>query len=63
MWILDCIMALGRLVVQSLEALSSDLDRVLRAGVKSILDGAHTGTCPGSSASPDGEKMYHLLQA
>ena len=57
MCILHYIMAMGRLVVQFLEALCTDLDKVLRAGVQSILDGARTGICLGSTASPDGERF------
>ena len=63
MCILHRIMAVGRLVVQFLEALCSDLDKVLRARVQSIFDGARTGIHLGSAASPDGEGVYRLLQA
>ena len=63
MCILHCIMAVGRLVVQFLEAPCSDLDKVLRAGVQSVLVGARTGIRLGSAASPFWEEVYRLLQA
>ena len=54
MCIMHCIMAMDR---------CSDPDRVLRAGVQSILDVARTGICLGSAASLDGEAVYRLLQS
>ena len=63
MCILHCIMAVGRLVVQFLEALCTDLDKVLRARVQSVLDGARTGIRLGYAASPDGEEVHRLLRS
>ena len=61
MCILHCIMVVGRLAVQFLEALCDELDNILRAGVQSVLDGARTGTRLGSAAALDGEEVYRLL--
>ena len=63
MCIPHCIMAVGRLLMQFLEARGSDLDKVLLAGVQSVLDGACTVIRLGSAASRDGEEVYRLLHA
>ena len=63
MCILHCIMAIGRLVVQYVENLCDDLDKVLQSGVQTALDAAHTGVWLDAGASPDKEEVYRLLQA
>ena len=63
MCILDYMITMGRLVVQFLEALCTDLGKVLRAGVRSVLDQARTAIRLGSTASPEGEEGYRLLQS
>ena len=65
MCILHSITAMRRLVVHFLEALCSNLDKVLRVGVQpvwDVRDGARTGMRLGSAASPDGEEVYRVLQ-
>ena len=62
MCILHCIMAIGRLVVQYVENLCDDLDKVLQSGVQTALDAAHTVWLD-AGASPDKEEVYRLLQA
>ena len=53
----------GRLVVQLLEALCNDPPNVLRSGVQSVLEGAHTGIRLGFAASPHWEDVYRLLHS
>ena len=61
MCILHCIMAMGRFVVQFLEAICSDVDNALRDAVQSVLDAARTGIRLGCAAFPDGEEVYRHL--
>ena len=60
---LHCIMAAGRLLGRFLEGLcSGDPNKVMRAGVQTVLDGAHTVVRLGYAASLDGEEVCNLLQ-
>ena len=61
--ILHRIMAVGRPVVEFLEALCTVLEKVPCSGVQSILDGARTRILLGYTASPDGEEVYRLQQS
>ena len=60
MCILHCIMALAQLMLQFLEALYNDLEKVLRAGVKSVFHGAPTKIRLESIAPLDGKEWYRL---
>ena len=57
--ILHC---MGWFVLQFVEALCGDLDKVLRDGIPSVSERARTGIGMGSGASPNGEEVYPLLQ-
>ena len=50
-------------MVHFLKAECTDLDKVLRAGVQSVLDGVRPGIRLGSAAPPDGEEVYRLPQS
>ena len=62
MCILHCIMVIGRLVVQILEELCKPLNNITRVGLQAELNAVRTGVRLGSTASPDGEEVYCLLQ-